>query len=42
MEKELFDQLTEEQKAKLRGLDGDAADKLIAFYKEEKLDLLDD
>ena len=41
MEKEWFEKLTEAQKAKLRGLDGDA-DKLIAFCKEEKLDLPDD
>ena len=41
MEKEWFEKLTDEQKAKLRGLDGDA-DKLIAFCKEEKLDLPDD
>ena len=41
MEKEWFEKLTEAQKAKLRGLDGDA-DKLIAFCKEEKLGLPDD
>ena len=41
MEKEWFDQLTDEQKAKLRELDGDT-EKLIAFCREEKLDLPDD
>ena len=41
MENEWFDQLTEAQKAKLLGLDGDA-EKLIAFCKEEKLDLPND
>ena len=41
MEKEWFEQLTDEQKAKLRGMEGDT-EKLIAFCREEKLDLPDD
>ena len=41
MEKEWFEKLTDEQKTKLRGMDGDT-EKLIAFCKEEKLDLPDD
>ena len=41
MEKEWFEKLTDAQKAKLRGLNGDA-EKLIAFCREEKLDLPDD
>ena len=41
MENEWFEQLTDEQKVKLRGLDGDS-EKLIAFCREEKIDLPDD
>ena len=41
MEKEWFSKLTEEQKAKLSGLESDT-DALIAFCKEEKLDLPDE
>ena len=41
MEKEWFEKLTDEQKAKLRGMEGDT-EKLIAFCREEKLDLPDD
>ena len=41
MEKEWFDQLTEVQKAKLRGLE-DSTEALIAFCKEENLDMPDD
>ena len=38
MEKEWFEKLTDEQKAKLRGMEGDT-EKLIAFCREEKLGL---
>ena len=41
MEKEWFEKLTDAQKTKLRGLGG-TAEELIAFCKEEKLDLPDD
>ena len=41
MEKEWFEKLTDEQKAKLCGMDGDT-EKLIAFCRAEKLDLPDD
>ena len=42
MEKEWFDQLTDAQKAKLKAMDGEVTiDRLIAFCKEEKLDLID-
>ena len=41
MEKEWFDKLTEEQKIKLRSISGNV-DNLIAFCKEENLDLPDD
>lgn len=41
MEKEWFDKLTEEQKIKLRSISGNA-ENLIAFCKEENLDLPDD
>lgn len=41
MEEEWFNKLTEAQKTKLRSMDGKAED-LIAFCKEEKLDLPDD
>ena len=41
MEKEWFDNLTDAQKGKLRGLDG-SAEALINFCREEKLDLPDD
>lgn len=41
MENEWFEQLTEAQKTKLRELGG-SAEELIAFCKQEKLDLPDD
>ena len=41
MENEWFSKLTEEQKAKLSKLEG-GTEALIAFCKEEKLDLPDD
>ena len=41
MEKEWFNKLTEAQKTKLRGLNG-TTEELIAFCKEEKLDLPED
>ena len=41
MENECFEQLTDAQKTKLRELGGNA-DELIAFCKQEKLDLPDE
>jgi hypothetical protein len=41
MENEWFSKLTEEQKAKLSKLEG-GTEALIAFCREEKLDLPDD
>ena len=41
MENEWFEKLTDEQKAKLSRLEG-GTEALIAFCKEEKLDLPDD
>ena len=41
MEKEWFDNLTDEQKTKLRELDG-SSESIIAFCRQEKLDLPDD
>ena len=41
MKNKWFEQLTEAQKTKLRGMGG-SLEELIAFCKEEKLDLPDD
>ena len=41
MENKWFEKLTDAQKEKLRGLNGSSED-LIAFCKQEKLDLPDD
>lgn len=42
MEKEWFEQLTDAQKAKLKAMGNATEEQLIAFCKQEKLDLPDD